>query len=76
MRKIIDKFTKLPISRQQKYRLRKQRKGICLVCEDPAVTTVYCLRHAIKQREYMRKRKKCKIRFKGAKTYRMENSGK
>lgn len=37
MRLIFDKFTKLPVSRQRKYQLRKQAKGLCGICGTPGV---------------------------------------
>lgn len=54
--KIKDKFTNLPVSRQRKYQLRKKRAGMCVLCGEPAVTAMHCLKHAIAKRELDRKR--------------------
>lgn len=56
MTKIKDKFTKLPVSRQRKWQLRKQSKGLCILCGEPLATATYCLKHAIAHRELKRRR--------------------
>ena len=66
-----DQYTEAKLSRQRKYQLRHQDKGLCIYCAAPAVLGVLCLRHAIRVREDMRKRKKCKKRFFSS-SYRME----
>ena len=61
MPKIIsDKFSKLKISRQRKWQLRRQAAGLCILCGDKAVVSVHCLKHAIAQREQARKQFGCK----------------
>jgi hypothetical protein len=54
-KKIVDEFTDLPISRQQKWQLRRAKEGRCIICGEPKVTAWYCLKHAIASRESMRK---------------------
>ena len=54
-KKIVDEFTDLPISRQQKWQLRRAKEGRCVICGDPKVTAWHCLRHAIANREWARK---------------------
>ena len=33
-KKIVDEFTDLPISRQQKWQLRRAKEGRCVICGD------------------------------------------
>jgi hypothetical protein len=54
-KKIIDEFTKLPISRQQKWQLRRAKEGRCVICGEPKATAWHCLKHAIANREWARK---------------------
>jgi hypothetical protein len=54
-KKIVDEFTELPISRQQKWQLRRAKEGRCVICGQPKVTAWHCLRHAIANREWARK---------------------
>ncbi len=54
-KKIVDEFTELPISRQQKWQLRRAKEGRCVICGEPKVTAWHCLRHAIANREWARK---------------------
>ena len=54
-KKIIDEFTELPISRQQKWQLRRAKEGRCVICGQPKVTAWHCLKHAIANREWARK---------------------
>jgi len=54
-KKIIDEFTDLPISRQQKWQLRRAKEGRCVICGQPKVTAWHCLKHAIANREWARK---------------------
>jgi hypothetical protein len=53
-KKIIDEFTDLPISRQQKWQLRRAKEGRCVICGEPKVTAWHCLKHAIANREWAR----------------------
>ena len=54
-KKIIDEFTSLPISRQQKWQLRRAKEGRCVICGEPKATAWHCLKHAIANREWARK---------------------
>jgi hypothetical protein len=54
-KKIVDEFTDLPISRQQKWQLRRAKEGRCVICGEPKVTAWHCLKHAIANREWARK---------------------
>jgi hypothetical protein len=54
-KKIIDEFTDMPISRQQKWQLRRAKEGRCVICGEPKVTAWHCLKHAIANREWARK---------------------
>jgi hypothetical protein len=54
-KKIIDEFTDLPISRQQKWQLRRAKEGRCVICGEPKATAWHCLKHAIANREWARK---------------------
>ena len=54
-KKIMDEFTSLPISRQQKWQLRRAKEGRCVICGEPKVTAWHCLKHAIANREWARK---------------------
>ena len=60
------------ISRQRKWQLKMRASGRCERCGDPAVTSDYCLKHAVDNRERARKRLHCKRRSKNAMTYLME----
>jgi len=52
---IQDEFTHLPISRQRKYQMRLNRDGRCICCGAPQVVSHHCLKHAVYQRERMRR---------------------
>jgi hypothetical protein len=54
-KKIVDEFTELPISRQQKWQLRRAKEGRCVICGEPKVTAWHCLKHAVANREWARK---------------------
>ena len=54
-KKIMDEFTDLPVSRQQKWQLRRAKEGRCVICGEPKVTAWHCLKHAIANREWARK---------------------
>jgi hypothetical protein len=56
MKRIIDEFNLLPVSRQRRQQLRYVRDGLCRICGQPLVTKGYCLKHAVSLREYQRKR--------------------
>jgi hypothetical protein len=60
---IKDEFEKLPISRQRKYQLRKQRDGRCTECGAPSAGSSRCLKHLVKARERQRKKKGTRKRY-------------
>jgi hypothetical protein len=72
---IKDQYTGSSHSRQRRYQLRHQAQGLCIYCSEPAVMGSHCLRHAIKVREMMRKRKKCRKRF-FSRSYKLEHEEK
>lgn len=69
---IKDEFTKLKISRQRKYQLRKQRDGLCTECGEPASGGSRCVKHLVKARERQREKKGLKRRYFNTLSYRME----
>lgn len=54
MQLIIDEFTHLPVSRQRKHQLRKQKQGLCMICAAPAVNAFFCPAHLETVRTYQR----------------------
>ena len=73
MRRLIkDEFTDLPVSRQRKYQLRMQKKNRCTICGEAAVTSSYCLKHAVRYREVTRKKLKLRRRYHKALSYALE----
>jgi hypothetical protein len=70
--KIQDEFTNQSKSytRQRIWQLRKHRDMRCILCGAAAVTSMYCLRHAIIMRERARKSKRCVKRLNSL-TYRL-----
>ena len=77
--KIQDEFTNMkkadgtPMSRQQIHMLRKRAKGICWICNKPALKGGYfCLDHQVEARERMRKKLGCRRRNWGAESYALE----
>jgi hypothetical protein len=75
-RRIEDEFTKLTISRQRKYQLRKQRDRRCTECGEPAEVGSRCLKHLIKARERQRKKRGLKRRYYNTLSYRLETAAK
>lgn len=69
--KIKDAFSELPISKQRKYQLRHQKKGLCIKCNGKAAIKGLCLRHAVYARERQRKQVGC-VKRNHSLTYRME----
>jgi hypothetical protein len=69
---IIDEFSNLPVSRQRKYQLRKQRDKRCTLCGLPAVHGLRCLAHLVKDRELRRKRYGYTKRYQNSMGYRLE----
>ena len=74
-KKIVDEFTDLPISRQQKWQLRRAKEGRCVICGDKKVTAWHCLKHAIANREWARKYSGSKRRNKTL-TYKLASKAK
>ena len=72
---ITDEFSNLPISRQRKYQLRKERDGHCTICGGPAVKALRCLDHLVRDRERTRKRAGYTRRYNHSFSYKMEADG-
>lgn len=79
--KIIDRFTNMkkadgtPMSRQQIHMLRKRARGLCWICNKPALEGGYfCLDHQIQARERMRKKLGCRRRNLGATSYKLDEA--
>jgi|APCry1669189204_1035204.scaffolds.fasta_scaffold80865_1 hypothetical protein len=75
MKKASNKKAPREISRQRRWQLQKQKEGKCIICGEDAVTSRYCLKHAIIRREQQRARFGCRKRNKSL-TYRLEEEGK
>jgi hypothetical protein len=73
-RLIEDEFTRLPISRQRKYQLRRQRDGRCTQCGEPVVEGKRCLKHLIEAREHQRQTQRLRRRYYGTLSYKLERS--
>ena len=71
MKKASNKKAPREISRQRKWQLQKQKEGKCIICGENAVTSRYCLKHAIIRREQQRARFGCRKRNNSL-TYRLE----
>jgi hypothetical protein len=69
---IVDEFTHLPISRQRKYQLRRQRDKRCTECGEPAIEGSRCLKHLIKARERQRKKRGLRRRYYNTLSYKLE----
>jgi hypothetical protein len=69
---IIDEFTSLPISRQRKYQLRRQRDQRCTECGEPAEEGSRCLKHLVKARERQRRKRGLKRRYMNTLSYKLE----
>jgi hypothetical protein len=70
--RIVDEFTRLPISRQRKYQLRMQRDKRCTECGEPAAQGSRCLKHLIRARERQRKKRGLKRRYYKTLSYKLE----
>ena len=57
---IQDQFTKLKVSRQRKWQMRRQATGLCKLCPSPRATDTYCLWHAILARDRQHRKNRCK----------------
>ena len=69
---IIDEFTHLPISRQRKYQMRRQRDKRCTECGEPAAKGSRCLKHLVKARERQRKKRGLKRRYCNTLSYKLQ----
>ena len=69
---IVDEFTHLPISRQRKYQMRRQRDKRCTECGDPASQGSRCLKHLVKARERQRKKRGLKRRYHNTLSYKLQ----
>jgi len=69
---IVDEFSKLPISRQRKYQLRRQRDKRCTECGEPAAEGSRCLKHLIKARERQRRKRGLKRRYYNTLSYKLQ----
>lgn len=74
MKRIKDKFSKLAgkFSTQRIYQMRQAARGLCSLCPEKAVVSGFCLEHAVKKREYQRRKLGSKRRN-NAITYRLQN---
>ena len=61
---IQDRFTRLKVSRQRKWQLRRLAEHKCLLCGGDACcpTSSFCLKHAVAKREYQHVKDGCKRR--------------
>jgi hypothetical protein len=58
MKKIIDEFTNLKVSRQRRWQLRHVKKGLCAKCGKPSISGGLCIYHRIKEAKKDRRRHK------------------
>ena len=54
--RIQDEFTKLEISRQRKWQLRRERDGCCTECGEKVASQNLCMHHLVLARERQRSR--------------------
>src|SRR5437899_1700139 len=71
-KQIRDEFTDLPLSRQRKYQLRKQRDGRCSECGAPASAGSRCVQHLVQARENQRQKRGTRTRYTGTLSYRLQ----
>lgn len=76
---IHDRFSNLPLTKQRKWQLRREKENNCIICGEPAVVSRYCLKHAIAVRERQRQRIPCQRiprqrRNYGSRTYKLQQS--
>lgn len=63
---IKDRFTKLKVSKQVKYQLRRKAKGQCQKCPEPEEKWGLCRKHVLLADRQRRKRQQCKRRYRCA----------
>ena len=59
------------LSRQRLWQIKHKRRGLCTICSNRLATKNHCLKHAIKQRELVRRLAGAKRRNRSL-TYRFE----
>jgi hypothetical protein len=74
-RKIQDEFAALPVSRQRKGQLRRQRDGLCIICGQPRCSAHFCLKHFLAARERQRNKLGSVKRNFGSRSYQLEALG-
>lgn len=68
---ILDAFTDLKVSRQRKWQLRQEAKGLCQVCPEPEFMACKCKKHYRRWANAQAKRLGTKRRLKNTKFKRM-----
>ena len=69
---IQDEFTAAQVPRQRRYQLRRRRDRRCIECGAPAETASRCLKHLVKAREFQRKLRGFKRRYRKGLSYQLE----
>ena len=72
MRTIEDEFTRLSLSRQRKWQLRKRRGRQCSICGAAARAGARCLWHLVADRERQRHHRAIKRRNRASLSYRLQ----
>jgi hypothetical protein len=72
MKKILDQFAHLDVSRQRKWQLRKKSQHKCLICGKPEVMKGLCEKHYKRALDYVRERLGVKKFFKNTKFNRLK----
>jgi hypothetical protein len=68
----VDRCAVANVSPQRKYQLRMKRDEWCVICGEPRVGLSFCLKHMVQNRERARRVIEATSRFKGARSYRLE----
>lgn len=74
MRPIKDEFTRLRVSRQRKWQLRKRRDLRCSICGAAAIAGARCVLHLVADRERQRKSRAIKRRNRASLSYRLQRA--
>jgi hypothetical protein len=72
-RQRFDKFSDLPISPKQRFLMRVKKSKKCIICGEPAVVGIFCLKHAIEDRERQRQKFGFQRRYNSL-TYRLQRA--
>lgn len=56
MKRTIDDFTALPVTRQRRWQLRRVRDGKCMICGGPLANATHCELHRVAHAASQRKR--------------------